>query len=102
MASPASKSTRPSRPVAPITKARIASLFVLEFPVVGDVGMVVLKSPFVLGVVIAVSHINQLGRLRSQHLVSVTNARRNQYSPRLMYACVKGVGDSECRRIPAQ
>src|SRR5260370_41120786 len=80
-----SRITRPSRPVAPITKTRINSLFVLEFPVVGDVGMVVLQPAFVFRVVVAVGHVNQRGRLRSQRLVAVTSARRYQEFPRLTH-----------------
>src|SRR5258708_17829333 len=99
---PASRSTRPSRPVAPITKTRMPSLFVLEFPVGGDLGMVVLQTPFVLGIVVTVDNIDQLRRLSSHPLVAGTNARAHHYFPRLIHAGAERGGYSNLQRLTAR
>src|SRR6266566_5874756 len=92
----------PSRPVAPMIKTRIATLSVLSFPVVSDVRVIVRKPALVLRVVIAIREVNQLGRLRAQRFVSVSNAWWNQDFPRPEHSDIHRVDKAECCRAAAQ
>src|SRR6266581_6151523 len=92
----------PSMPAAPLIKPRIATLFVLSFPVVSDVRVIVRKPALVLRVVIAIREVNQLGRLSAQRFVSVSNARWNQDFPRPEHSDIHRVDKAECCRAAAQ
>jgi hypothetical protein len=65
-------------PRAAWTKASNPGLFVLGFPLVLDFGIVVRNAAFIGRIVEAVRQINQQRSFRSDHLIAMGDARRNQ------------------------
>ena len=55
----------------------------LNFPVVGDVRMIVGEAQFIGGVVMAIGEIHELNRLDPESFVAVRDARRYQDFPGL-------------------
>src|SRR6266436_431794 len=91
----------PSRPVAPITKTRMLILFVLSFPIVSNIRMIVREPALVLRVVIAVGEVDQLRGLGAKDFVPVTNSRRNQDFPGLELADIERIDQAESFRASA-
>src|SRR5579863_10326006 len=87
----------PMNPAPPVTRS-FMSLFVLRFPVVIDARLVVRRAALVGGVVEAVGHVDEHGRLAADHLVSMRDSRRNQDLPRPQRAGVNRVAFAVSRR----
>src|SRR6266852_5810573 len=92
----ASTKALPRRPVAPIIRTLMATLFVMDLPIVADVGVIVGKSTLVLRVVIAIREVDLLGRLSAQRFVSVSNPWWNQDFPRSEHSDIQRVDKAKC------
>jgi hypothetical protein len=77
-------------------------LFVLNFPIVGDFGIVVSNAQLIRWIVVAIRKIDELNGLEAQCLVAVTDPGRDEHLPRAKATGVDSVDCSEGFRMAAQ